>query len=149
MNEVWTRTNQPGGRQSVGMRRQLHSSASPPSFSPSFSPFLVSPLLHLSHPSSFLNHFCLLSSFLHLSFIFSLIFPSFCSCCLSSIPPSIFTSYTPSFIDFIPTSILFFSILFILPSVLPFFPLACLSLAFRPFLLFHSLPSSLHPSLLL
>lgn len=28
VNEVWSRTNEPGGRQSVGMRRQLHSSAS-------------------------------------------------------------------------------------------------------------------------
>lgn len=98
VNEFWTRTNQPGGRQTVGMRRQLHSSASLRLFILPFLFFLLS--YHPSHlpPSlfypSFRNPLIFLSFFIHPCFFLSFL-PS------SHIIPSLLSSFMPSTPSFV------------------------------------------------
>lgn len=62
VNEVWSRTNEPGGRQSVGMRRQLHSSAALLRLTPHPVSSHLPPPLHLTVLPLFLRPFliCLL-----------------------------------------------------------------------------------------
>lgn len=102
VNEVWTRTNQPGGRQSVGMRRQLHSS----------SLSLLYSLLP-SFPNSLLSF-----STLSFTFLLPLLHPTFLTSSVQlASPPN-----PPSFLPF-PS--------FLLPSFNPFPHLFILT-SFRP-----------------
>ncbi len=147
VNKVWTRTNQPGGRQSVGMRRQLHSSATPCLFIllSQFLPFFSPPPVSSTHCSSSFPslHPAVLTSFPHLFthlYFFPFPLPPFFpypSLDSSILPSSFHHPYSSSFFFYDTLSIL--ELIHFHLSILPSF--------LYPHFLSFSLPPAFHPSL--